>query len=445
MSNPEVVVERLAYGGDAIGHLESGKTVFIVGGCPGDKVALNVVEDREKFAKATISEIVEPSSSRTRPVCQYAGLCGGCPWQHVAYGAQLDAKRASVRDALVRIGGFAADEVDCFLAETVRSPKTLGYRNKMEFEVATDPKRGLELGMHAAGGDLMRIDSCPMLPSPFSRAPKALRGALRFLQGNGDLKISRAGVRYSPRTDSAEVALWTEPGPFNRSQVAHTVGDGVMGADVVRVLLKKDKRAKGKDAAARKVTGVEVLSGHGHWTERLGGITYAVSAPSFFQVNSEVAEKMVAHVMDNLTISTESHVADLYSGVGTFTLPIAKLTDHCIAVESEGSSVRDLKRNLTACGLAAEVRGGDVARELPAMGRLDAAVIDPPRTGLATSVVDSLCEACIPHLAYVSCNPTTLARDLKMLCTDVYHIENVTPFDLFPQTFHVETAVILSC
>lgn len=271
-----------------------------------------------------------------------------------------------------------------------------------------------------------------------AKAPKALAGALRYLEGTGNLGLVRVGVRTSTRTHSTEIALWTHTGSFPRSRVAKVLGDAVGNADVTRVLIKGSQKE-------RKVTGVEVLSGKGFWTERINGERMMLSAPSFFQVNTAAAEKLVETVLGSLQVNENSRVLDLYSGAGTFTLPLAEITDQVIAVESYGSSVRDLRRNLEERGLIAEVVGGDVAYELPDLTNADSAVVDPPRAGLATEVVDQLCDLRIPRLVYVSCNPTTLARDLQRLCTDVYELESLTPVDLFPQTYHVETVATLRC
>lgn len=429
-------IERLAYGGDSIAHRPDGKTVFIRGGCPGDHVLVNVTTSRPGFDSAAILDILEPSADRIEPACPYHDVCGGCPWQHISYARQLDAKRTSVVDALVRIGSFDAKDAESLCSPTLASLETWGYRNKVEFEVRNTGR--FVLGLHSQGGDLTAIDRCLLLPGKTAGAPRALGGALRFLTGDSDLGISRVGIRTSTRIRSTEVALWTKPGAFPRSRAAKVIGDALSGADVTRVLLKSTQKE-------RSVSGVEVLSGKGRWTERICGEHMSVSAPSFFQVNTAAAEMLVQTVLDALEADTSSHVLDLYCGAGTFTLPLAERVDRVTGVESAGSSIRDLRRNLEERGLYAEVVGGDVARELPGLDEADAAVIDPPRNGLTTEVVDSLCERRLRRLVYVSCDPTTLARDLKMLTSDIYRLESVKPVDLFPQSYHIETVSVLTC
>ena len=194
-----------------------------------------------------------------------------------------------------------------------------------------------------------------------------------------------------------------------------------------------------------KVTGVESLAGRGCWTEEIGGRVMRLTAPSFFQVNTPGAEELVRLVMEGLEPDGSDIALDLYSGAGTFTLPLAEASYDTVAVESAGSSVRDLRYNLEHNGLDAEVIGGDVGRELPELGYADVAVVDPPRSGLAPEALKALLDTRARRIAYVSCDPTTLARDLKAVLADGrYRIHSVQPVDLFPQTYRVETVVLMS-
>ncbi len=257
---------------------------------------------------------------------------------------------------------------------------------------------------------------------------------MSFLSRSGDLGIFRVGVRHSLRTKDTEIALWTSPGSFPRAAVAKTLGDALRTTSIVRVMAEPGK--------ARKVKGVERLSGKGCWEEQLGDFKYFISAPSFFQVNTAQAEKMIKLVIDELDIQEDDIVADLYCGAGTFTLPLADYAEEVFAVESAASSVRDLRRNLEANGTWAEVIGGDSARELPLLGHLDALVVDPPRAGLAKGVAESIASAAPTKLTYVSCDPATWARDVARLRKVGYELVKAHPVDLFPQTYHIETVSI---
>ena len=185
-----------------------------------------------------------------------------------------------------------------------------------------------------------------------------------------------------------------------------------------------------------------MLAGKGYWEEKLLGLTYKVSAPSFFQVNSDQAETMIKLVMKGLIIDQGSYCADLYCGAGTFTLPLAEHAREVFAVESQASSVRDLRRNLEINDLFAEVIGGDSARELPELGELDGLVVDPPRVGLAESGPGDIAATGVKRFAYVSGNPSTWARDVARIEEQGYQLTRATPVDLFPQTYHIETVSI---
>jgi 23S rRNA (uracil1939-C5)-methyltransferase len=426
----ELRIESLAYGGDAVGHLPDGRAAFVAGGCPGDLARIEVLADKGRFVRARVVEVLEPSPDRVVAPCPYFGVCGGCTWQHISAQAQLRAKRQSVVDALTRIG--RVERADEIVEDTLASPEQYGYRNKIEL-IAEMAPLGLRLGFRRARSqELVPIESCLLLPDKLATAPKALSGALRYLVGGQDLGFRRVGLRVARNTRDVEIALWTQPGPFPRRPAATTLGRALKSSSITRVLVKGPDRE-------RQVAGVEVLAGSGNWRERLLGRTMTVSAPSFFQINTAAAELLVSQVLAKLEIGGTDRVADLYAGVGTFTLPLAEVTDGVVAVESAGSAVRDLRRNLEASGAWAEVVGGDAARELASLGALDAAVVDPPRVGLEPGVAAALRESGARTVVYVSCDPATLARDTVAFLGEGYGLESVTPVDLFPQSYHIET------
>lgn len=453
----------LSQGSNAVGKLASGKTAFVFGGVPGDTVQIEVTKDAKRFCEARIVRIVEPSTARVLPRCPFYAQCGGCPWMQVSYDEQLRAKRSNVVEQLVRIGGKGRDAAEEIVGEAVASKREFNYRNKIELHAAyetvgasrrkdtqaggkadgnyTAPSKNsksakqFRLGFHHPGSHtIVETKSCPVAAKAIERSPAALRGALKYAQGNQDLGIFRVGVRSSSKTRSTEIALWTKPGPFPRARVASILQDSVKATSVVRVMADPGK--------ARKIKGVEVLAGKGYWEEKLLGLTYKVSGPSFFQVNTEQAETMIKLVLEGLSAGPESYCADLYCGAGTFTLPLATHCGDVFAVESQASSVRDLRRNLEINDLFAEVIGGDSARELSGLGELDGLVVDPPRVGLAESVPADIAATGVKRFAYVSCNPSTWARDVERIEECGYRLVKATPVDLFPQTYHIETVSI---
>lgn len=428
-------IEALTYGTAAIAHAADGKAVFVEDAAPGDLVRVAIDEDKKKFAHGRAVEVLESGEARVAPRCPAAAQCGGCPWAHVSYEAQLEAKRANTVAQLVRVARFDRAAAEALVAPCVPCKKPWGYRNKLEMGVGTDAAGRMILGLHRnRSHELTSAPACPLAHRAIEKAPRALQGALRFLQGSSDLQLFRVGVRHSDRTRATEIALWTKPGAFPRAAAAKTLKSALHATSIVRVMADPGK--------SRAIKGVEVLYGAGNWTERLGDFTYKVSAPSFFQVNTAQAEKLIELVRDGLHVPSHGRVADLYCGVGTFTLPLADICDDVVAVESAASSVRDLRRNADENGVWVDVMGGDSARELPQLGALDALVVDPPRAGLANGVPESIAAAGPGRVAYVSCDPATWARDVARMETAGYALERATPVDLFPQTFHNEVVSI---
>lgn len=433
----ELRVERMAYGADAVAHAQNGKTVFVAGGVPGDVVKAAIVQDGPSFSRARVSEVLEPASDRVASPCPYAGICAGCPWAQLSREAQLTAKRSNVVDALTRIGHFSPSEAEGLVAPCEAPSEAWGYRNKVELAFAQHAGR-LTVGMHGSDpAQVVRVDSCLLLDARHKGLVKSVSGALSYLARSQELGLYRVGVRVARHTSDVEVALWGEPGPFPRAQASRVLADAAHPSSVVRVL------AKGP-AKARRVTGVEVLSGKGHWDERIAGGAMSLSAPSFFQVNTAGAERLVELVLAGLDPTEDDEAMDLYCGAGTFTLPLAERCAFVSAVEAYGPAVRDLRRNLEAAGLDnVDPVGGDAGREFPGTDA-DLIVVDPPRAGLAEDVVRKLSAQPARKIAYVSCDPATLARDLaRFRELGAFLPASVTPVDLFPQTYHVENVVLL--
>lgn len=426
-----IAIERLAYGGDGVGRMPDGRTAFVRGTCPGDVVEAAVTAEHARYVHLDATQVIEASPDRVKPPCPYFGVCGGCQWQHISYPAQLAAKHDAVADTMKRIG-----HIDIAVDETVASPREYGYRNKVELSpVATGNK--LFLGFSRAGShEIVPIEACLLLPKAHQKAPKSLAGALSYISGNRqDLGLVRAGLRVSHNHRDVEVALWTAPGPFPRQLAGKALAEATRATGVVRVLTKGEP-------AERRVAGVEVLKGPGAWKERIGAYTMLVSGPSFFQVNTPAAERLVEIAVEALAPDGTDRVLDLYAGVGTFTLPLAELAGEVIAVEQSGAAIADLRRNIESAASPAEVAPGDAARAMAELGRFDLVLVDPPRTGMGESALRALLRTGARRIVYVSCDPATLARDAVEFSGAGYGVSRVVPVDLFPQTYHVETVAV---
>jgi 23S rRNA (uracil1939-C5)-methyltransferase len=431
-------IERLANHAFGVAHAEDGKVVFVSDAAPGDLAQVQLDEDKGNYYEAHIVKLQESSPARVQPACPYVVSCGGCSWQHINYPTQCMAKRNAVVDALEHLAHISEARAEALVGDCRPSKRQLHYRNKLELGASFDPKGGFELGFYREESHVITApDTCLLAHQAIAKAPKALRGALGYAQGSSDLGIYRVGVRQSEATGSLEVALWTEPktsASFPRARVAKIIQDALRPTSIVRVVAAHDK--------LRDVRKVEVLAGNGFWQEQLGDLRYYTSAPSFFQVNSAQAETLVHLVIDCLQQDNSSlanlRIADLYAGGGTFSLPLAAAGAEVVAVESAGSSVRDLRRNAEINALDVEIIGGDSERELPSLSPLDALVVDPPRAGLTKGAVAAIAQTAPVHLVYVSCNPATWARDVARLEQSGYQLEQAHPVDLFPQTAHVE-------
>ena len=433
-------IESMAYGFDAVSHDEQGKTVFVSGGVPGDVVEAHVVSDGKSFSRAVVDEVLDASPDRVIPPCPYASICGGCPWSCMSYSAQVAAKRKNVTDTLVHIAHLDPDVVESLVAPVVESPAQWGYRNKVELGIVQDGS-GISLGMHTRAGDgVVKVDRCLLLQKPYQRLTRAVSGALRFMGGSRELGLERVGIRASERTKEVEIALWTDPAAFPRNEVAKVLTDATKATSIARVLVKEG-------GAARKISRVERLAGKGHWEEQVMGRRMCLSAPSFFQVNTPAAEELIRLALGGLELGSQTLAADLYCGAGTFTIPMAKACEAVIAIESSGPAVRDLKKNVVDHHLDDKVEciGDDAARQLDVLEEVDAILVDPPRAGLDRSVIEAISDSGAEHVAYVSCDPATLARDLSVFIElGQLRPQRITPVDLFPQTFHVETVVLMT-
>ena len=255
-------IERLANGGDGVGHLSDGRVVFVPLTVPGDVVECSVVDERDAFAKAHVDRIVTPSEHRVDPPCPYFGACGGCQWQHMARKAQLEAKTDIVVDALARIGRL---ETNGIVADCESPSESLGYRNKVELRVDTTGHK-LELGFtRRDSNEIVPVDECLLMPAGQRDLIGSVRGALRFILGREPSPVERVAIRTAANSRDVQIALWTPPSSFPRSLAGQTLEQATGASSVVRVI------ADGQ-AEKRAIKNVERLAGKAWWSERLGGM-----------------------------------------------------------------------------------------------------------------------------------------------------------------------------
>jgi len=407
-------VTGLASSGDGVGRLSDGRVVFVDGGVPGDLVELVDLTARKRLARARVGRLIEPSSDRTQPRCRHFGSCGGCRWQHVRYETQLDAKRTIVRDALERIGDLTLEHD----IEILGSPDPYGYRVRARL-VESEGTVGYRVrGSHAIQG----IDECPILVAAAHDGLTQLTQAAASALRNPIAEEPRKAARKRRAVISWIVSAGTS-GPAT----VHKVGHKVSG--------KRDAHV------ARDSVTLEVLG------ERL-----RASSGSFIQANALLWDALAEEVRSQCTAGTgessPERFIELYAGIGFLTLPLARRGLSGVAIESDRSALADLSANLSSSGLAKQVvviRGrvearGDLATLFAAA---DILLMDPPRIGLESSVRDAIASAGPARLVYVSCDPATLARDLRVFRDAGYELKSVRALDLFPQTPHVEVVARL--
>lgn len=382
-----VTCTTFAYGGAAIGRLPDGRAVFVPFALPGETVRVRLTKEKAGYAEAELLDVLTPSPERVMPRCRHFGECGGCHYQHLNYAAQLAAKRQILRDQLIRLGGLADPPV----AATVPSPQPWRYRNHMQFHHTPEGRIGFQA---ARSNQTVAIEECHLPEAPLDAARREL------------------GVRSEGGSVAAQSKIQNLTLKTNREErINLRVGtDGVV-------------QGQG-DGPVR----MEVL-----------GRKFRVSATSFFQVNTPMAGQMVQHVLAQLESTPNDIVLDLYCGVGLFSAFLAPQVKRVIGVESSPSACADFKVNLAGFDQV-ELHAGSVEARLPQIKQpVEQVVVDPPRAGLGKVVVEEIIRLAPRALIYVSCDPATLARDARQLWAGAYSLHQVTPFDLFPQTYHIES------
>lgn len=412
-------IESLAHGPHGVARID-GKVHFVRGAAPGDEVEVEVEEDHRSFAYARVTRVLAPSPVRRVPPCPYLPRCGGCPWQHVTYAAQAAAKEDSVRDLLARVGGVEPSVV----RPIVPAASEYHYRRRLSLRVAER-----EVGfLAAASHDLVPIEHC-LLGS--ERLDDAVALAREFVQALGT-RINR--VEVVATGDDDRVAI-----------VAQADGEMVSAdAEVGEGLLRRVPRIAAlvlRGRGFRRVWGddrvrVPLVDGDEMW----------LRAGDFSQVSDHGNAEIIRLVLEHAAVAKHQRVADLYAGAGNLSLPLARRAGTVLAVERTPTSVEAARENARRLGITnLELATGPtetVLRGWTRRGlRVDTVVLDPPRSG-AAEATSSLLALAPSRIVYVSCNPATLARDLKTLARG-YRIELVQPIDIFPQTYHVEAVALL--
>jgi len=387
----------VAHGGEAVARLD-GKVHFIDGAMPGEVVRGEVVRSNRKWARVELTEVVEPSPMRVDPPCPHFGVCGGCRWQFADHAAQLEWKRSIVAGQLSHLGGVADPPV----RPTVSPGPPYGYRTRADFEVLD----GRPAFHRVRSNELTQIEGCLVLhPLIADVIPR-----LVDLDGADEVTI-RASV------SSGEVLAVV------RGRVPDSVGRW------------------GCAVAHRDGERIAPLIGAPSITETVAGSTLRITGDAFFQNNAAGASTLVGLVAEALDAGPDDNLLDAYAGGGLFGATIGRQAGHVTAVEWSVLAVADLSHNLAEVDHTILSMPVD---EIEGEGEWDLAVLDPPRKGLGSDAVHAIVSGGPRTIAYVSCDPASLARDTRDLVESGYRLDSVTPVDMFPQTFHVEAVAVFT-
>ncbi len=435
----ELTFSDLLANGQGVGRAE-GLVVFCFGPLPGERARVVVKQVKPRYAVADLRELLSESPARTQPFCPVFGRCGGCQLQHLTYPAQLEWKRQLVRDALERIGGHRAIDVRPAIGMT--NPRD--YRNKMSLVVdqrSTPPSLGF---YRQRTHDVVPIAACPIV-TPELNADLAQLNATRGSESMRTmLREARHLVARSARASARSVLTITTQ---RRSESAERIAPQLLRELPGLAGVTNSFDLAGENAILGRR--YRLLAGEEEIEETIAGLRYRVSAGSFFQINVE----MVGRIFEFLTpwLETPRRVVDLYCGVGTFALFFAKHGWSVFGVEENPRAIAEAVANARLNRLAQYARfetgrveqlvGADSLRA--EMRAADVLFLDPPRKGCDEVTLDAIARSRIPALWYLSCDPATLARDSKFLVAKGYRLGIVQPFDMFPQTGHVETLVQL--
>ncbi len=403
----DIQLEKLTYGGESMGRLPDGRAVFVPFGLPGELVRVELTEDKKNFARGKIIEVVKSAPERIEPKCKHFVTCGGCHYQNLSYANQLQAKAEILIDQLKRIGKIENPPVKPMIA----SPLEWNYRNNVQFHLTAEGALGF---INSKGNSTFPIEECH-LPET------SIDNFWRELQFESNKDVERVSLRAG-QDEELMVILESENPEAPELEIE---------ADVSVVHLFDEHSV--------------VIAGQDYTTVNILGKDFHVSATSFFQVNNAMTEKMVNHLLTCLPVSMSTTLLDIYCGAGLFSKFFAPKCELIIGIEASESACEDFGINLDEFenvelyeGLAEEV--------LPGLaGRLDSEtfmIVDPPRAGIERYALDAILEIKPQIIAYVSCDPSTLARDAARLIGGGYQLVEVTPFDLFPQTYHIESISI---
>ena len=442
--NASLTLEITGYTAEGMGVARwEGRVVFIPGTILGERWEVQLLKVKTNVAWGRAVRLLVPSPEHVELDCPLAGRCGGCQYRHMTYEEELRAKRQRVQDALTRVGGVSLE-----LPQVLRAENPLRYRNKVQFPVAQE-KRGLAVGYYRARShDVLDVDDCLLQPETVTTLRRAFKGWMeRYRVPAYDEGTCQGLIRHLyVRTNQAGEALCCVVANGTRLPHAPELVQALRQAAPALAGLVLNTNTK--DTNVILGPNYRTIWGRDFLEERLCGMTFRLSVPSFFQINRAQTERLYAQALEFAGLTGQETVLDLYCGIGTISLALAQRAGQVIGAEIVPEAVQDAQANAARnqvpnarflCGDA-----GEAAFQLAAEGvRPQVICVDPPRKGLAPEVPEILASMAPERIVYVSCDPATLARDVKRFGELGYPAVKAQAVDLFPRTAHVETVVLL--
>ena len=440
-------IDNLADSGDGVGRYEN-IAIFVPNSVPGDRIAAKLEFVKKNFAHASIERVVRPSRDRVRPSCIVADKCGGCQWQAVSYPAQLETKQNLVLQALQRIGGFDQDLLAELVSPIVGAAESLHYRNKVTYPLATGKDGNLKAGYYQKGSHkIVNLNQCPAQDVRLDPMLAELKMDIHnqcweiYDENTHTGLLRHLGLRIGRHTGEILITIvardWEVPNLVNFAQVWLERYDKVVGV-ILNCNPDKTNAIFGRESRC--------IAGKDYLLEKFAGLTFRLRGDTFFQVYTEQAERMLKIIEAELNLEGTEILLDAYAGIGTIALPLAEQVKQAIAIEIQPQATAQGKLNAELNGIDNVVfHTGKVEELIDTLDiHPDIVILDPPRKGCEPEVIKYLRDKSPDRLVYVSCNPATQARDLKLLCEgDRYQLTRIQPIDFFPQTSHVEAIAFL--
>ena len=442
----EMKITGMTAQGAGVGHYQ-GMAVFTPLTAPGDVARVRIVKAAKNYAYGRLEELVSPSPDRMEPDCPCFAQCGGCCYRHITYEAELGIKEARVQDALTRIGGFRSLPVRPILGADSRD----GYRNKALLPLGTKKDGSLSMGFYAVNSHrIVDCEDCRLQPEEFNRAMGAFRewaaayGDPVYDEATHSGRMRRLYLRKGEMTGQILACVVVNGnGLHHESELIEALKQAVPGLASVVVNSNRERTNVALGQKCRTIYGMDTIE------DTLCGLRFKLSPLSFYQVNRTQAERLYEVAARYAGLTGQELLLDLYCGAGTIGLSMAGMARRLLGVEIVPQAVENARENARLNGIEnAEFFCGDAgeaARMLAERGeRLDVIVLDPPRKGCSPDLVRTVAEFGPKRIVYVSCDPATLARDLKLFAELGYPPVEAMPVDMFPGTAHVETVVLLS-